>query len=98
LNTVRELVEKWTALRLAPNGHIATFNKEFRELRQQLDLMPEHALTPVQTVHAYIQKVRSNSKADEHLTAYVEQRQDMGVDLKLESAMQYTAKLDRKEV
>jgi hypothetical protein len=98
LNTVRELVEKWAALRLAPNGHVATFNEEFRELRQQLDLMPEHALTPVQTVHAYIQKVRSNSKAYEHLTAYVELRHDMGVDLKLESAMQYTAKLDRKEV
>jgi hypothetical protein len=98
LNTVHELVEKWTALRLAPNGHVATFNEQFRELRQQLDLLPEHALTPVQTVHAYIQKVRSNSKADEHLTAYVELRQDMGVDLKLESAMQYTAKLDRKEV
>jgi hypothetical protein len=85
-------------LRLAPNGYVATFNKEFRELRQQLDLMPEHALTPVQTVHAYIQKVRSNSKADEHLTPYVELRQDMGVDVKLECAMQYTAKLDRKEV
>jgi hypothetical protein len=98
LNTVRELVEKWAALRLAPNGHVATFNEEFRELRQQLDLIPEHALTPVQTVHAYIQKVRSNSKAHEHLTAYDELRQDMWVDLKLESAMQYTAKLDRKEV
>jgi hypothetical protein len=57
LNTVRELVEKWTALRLAPNGHVATFNEQFRELRQQLDLIPEHALTPIQTVHAYIQKV-----------------------------------------
>jgi hypothetical protein len=57
LNTVRELVEKWTALRLTPNGHVATFNEQFRELRQQLDIIPEHALTPVQTVHAYIQKV-----------------------------------------
>jgi hypothetical protein len=28
-NTVRELVEKWAALRLAPNGHVATFNEEF---------------------------------------------------------------------
>jgi hypothetical protein len=98
LNTVRELVEKWATLRLAPNGHVATFNEEFRELPQQLDLLTRHALTPEQTVEAYIQKVRSNSKADEHLTAYVELRKDMGVDLKLESAMQYTAKLDRKEV
>jgi hypothetical protein len=98
LNTVRELVEKWTALQLAPNGHVATFNEEFRQLRQQLDLMAEHALTPVQTMNAYIQKVRSNSMADEHLTAYVELRQDMGVALNVESAMQYTAKLDRKEV
>jgi hypothetical protein len=60
--------------------------------------MAEHALTPVQTMNAYIQKVRSNSRADEHLTAYVELRQDMGVALNVESAMQYTAKLDRKEV
>jgi hypothetical protein len=61
LNTVRELVEKWAALRLAPNGHVAIFNEEFRELRQQLDLLPRHALTQEQTVEAYIQKVRSNN-------------------------------------
>jgi hypothetical protein len=97
LNTVRELVDKWTVLRLAPNGHVATFNEEFRQLRQQLDLIAEHALNPTQTLQAYMQKVRGNTKADEHLTAYIELRQDMGIGANLENAMQYTAKLDRKE-
>jgi hypothetical protein len=97
LNTVRELVDKWTALRLSSNGHVATFNEEFRLLRQQLDLIAEHALNPTQTLQAYMQKVRSNTKADEHLTAYIELRQDLGIAANLENAMQYTAKLDRKE-
>jgi hypothetical protein len=83
LNTVRELVEKWTAVRLAPSGHVATFNVEFQQLRQELDLIPEHALTPIQKINAYIQKVRSNGKGDEHLTSYVELRQDIGVELNL---------------
>ncbi|KAF8248689.1 hypothetical protein K440DRAFT_642106 [Wilcoxina mikolae CBS 423.85] len=92
LDALRNFEDDWRQLTIPAKGHVATFNKEFRRLRLQLD--PHAPMTAPQLLDKYAAKLRPNEMAYHSFIQYRNFRREMGGVPTLERAMVFVAYSD----